>query len=31
MGMKELVDGLYLGDLVVKDRDRFIIIYSGFI
>ena len=31
MGMSESVKDLYLLDLVLKDRDRFIIIFSGFI
>jgi len=27
--MKELVEGLYLGDFVVKDRDNFLVLFSG--
>ena len=30
MGMSENVENLYLLDLILKDRDRFVIIYSGF-
>ena len=30
-GMRELVPDLYLGDIVVKDRDRFILLFSGFV
>jgi hypothetical protein len=29
--MKELVKDLYLGDVVIKDRDRFLVLYSGFV
>ena len=29
--MREIVPDLYLGDLVVKDRDRFILMFSGFL
>lgn len=31
MGMSESIDDLYLLDFVLKDRDRFLIIFSGFI
>jgi hypothetical protein len=31
MGMSESVDDLYLLDFVLKDRDKFLIIFSGFI
>lgn len=30
LGMKEVVDGLYLVDLVFKDRDKFRILFSGY-
>jgi hypothetical protein len=29
--MREVVENLYLGDVVVKDRDRFVVIFSGFV
>ena len=31
MGMSESIEDLYLLDFVLKDRDRFLIIFSGFI
>lgn len=31
MGMSESVQNLYLLDLILKDRDRFLITFSGFI
>jgi hypothetical protein len=31
MGMREAVPSLYIADLVLKDRDRFILLFSGFI
>lgn len=31
MGMSENVPNLFLLDLVMKDRDRFLITFSGFI
>ena len=31
MGMSESVPNLFLLDLVMKDRDRFVITFSGFI
>jgi len=31
LGMKEVVENLYLGDVVVKDRDRFVVLFSGFV
>ena len=31
LGMKEVVENLYLGDLVVKDRDKFVSLFSGFV
>lgn len=31
MGMSENIQDLYLLDFVLKDRDRFIITFSGFI
>lgn len=31
MGMSESVEDLYLLDFILKDRDRFLIIFSGFI
>lgn len=30
MGMSEPIEDLYLLDFVLKDRDRFLIIFSGF-
>jgi hypothetical protein len=29
MGMSESIDGLYLLDFVLKDRDRFLVVFSG--
>lgn len=29
MGMSEKIDDLYLLDFVLKDRDRFLIVFSG--
>lgn len=29
MGMAEKIDDLYLLDFVLKDRDRFLIVFSG--
>jgi hypothetical protein len=29
MGMSEQIDDLYLLDFVLKDRDRFLIVFSG--
>lgn len=29
MGMSESIDDLYLLDFVLKDRDRFLIVFSG--
>lgn len=31
MGMSESIQDLYLLDFVLKDRDKFLIIFSGFI
>jgi hypothetical protein len=31
MGMSESIENLYLLDLVLKDRDRFLVTFSGFI
>ena len=29
MGMSEKIDDLYLLDFILKDRDRFLIVFSG--
>lgn len=31
MGMSESIEDLYLLDFILKDRERFLIIFSGFI
>lgn len=31
MGMKEVIDNLYLCDITFKDRDEFRILFSGFV
>ena len=31
LGMKEIVQNLYLCDVTLKDRDEFRILYSGFV
>jgi len=31
MGIKEVVENLYLCDVTFKDRDEFRILYSGFV